>query len=53
MSKSTQGEYWKLVKKGMEEAVKAINEAIKPMVENGSIDASIEKHKELASLLEQ
>ena len=27
VSKSTQGEYWKLVKKGMEEAVKAINEA--------------------------
>lgn len=26
VSKSTQGEYWKLVKKGMEEAVKAINE---------------------------
>ena len=27
VSKATKGEYWKMVKKGMEEAVKAINEA--------------------------
>lgn len=27
VSKTTKGEYWKMVKKGMEEAVKAINEA--------------------------
>ena len=27
VSKSTKGEYWKMVKKGMEEAVKAINDA--------------------------
>ena len=50
---STKEEYGIGVKKSNTELVKAINEAIKPMVENGSIDASIEKHKELASLLEQ
>lgn len=27
VSKSTKGEYWKQVKKGMEDAVKAINDA--------------------------
>jgi len=35
------------------EAVEAINEALKPMVESGAIEESIAKHKELASLLEQ
>ena len=50
---STTEEYGIGVKKSNTELVKAINEVIKPMVEDGSIEASIEKHKELASLLEQ
>ena len=50
---STKEEYGIAVKKGNTELVEAINEAIKPMVEDGSIEASIEKHKQLASLLEQ
>lgn len=50
---STKEEYGIGVKKTNTELVEAINEVIKPMVEDGSIEASIEKHKELASLLEQ
>lgn len=50
---STKEEYGIAVKKDNTELVAAINEAIKPMVADGSIEASIEKHKELASLLEQ
>lgn len=50
---STKEEYGIAVKKGNTELVEAINEVIKPMVADGSIEASIEKHKELASLLEQ
>lgn len=49
---STKEEYGIAVKKANAELVTAINEVIKPMVENGEIEASIEKHKELASLLE-
>lgn len=50
---STKEEYGIGVNKANTELVKAINEVIKPMVEDGSIEASIEKHKELAALLEQ
>lgn len=50
---STKEEYGIAVKKTNTELVEAINEVIKPMVADGSIEASIEKHKELASLLEQ
>lgn len=50
---STKEEYGIGVKKTNTELVEAINEVIKPMVADGSIEASIEKHKELASLLEQ
>ncbi len=50
---STKEEYGIGVNKANTELVKAINEIIKPMVEDGTIEASIEKHKELASLLEQ
>ena len=49
---STKEEYGIAVKKTNTELVTAINEIIKPMVENGEIEASIEKHKELASLHE-
>lgn len=50
---STKEEYGIAVKKTNTDLVTAINEVLKPMVEDGSIEASIEKHKELASLLEQ
>lgn len=50
---STKEEYGIAVKKSNTELLKAINEAIKPMVESGAIEESIAKHKELASLLEQ
>lgn len=49
----TTEEYGIAVKKGSTELVEAINEVIKPMIEDGSIEASIEKHKELASLLDE
>ena len=50
---STKEEYGIAVNKANTELIAAINEIIKPMVEDGTIEASIEKHKELASLLEQ
>ena len=48
---STKEEYAIAVKKTNTELVEAVNQVIQPMIENGSIEASIEKHKELASLL--
>ena len=50
---STKEEYGIAVNKANPELLTAINEVIKPLVEDGSIEASIQKHKELASLLEQ
>ena len=50
---STKEEYGLAINKKNTELVTAINEIIKPLVEDGTIEASIEKHKELASLLEQ
>lgn len=50
---STKEEYGIAINKKNTELVTAINEVIKPLVEDGTIEASIEKHKELAALLEQ